>query len=81
MADPQIPPEDSPFATMLPKQALASINRAIAIIESGAQEYRIGDRQVVRGDLRWMYPERARLEKRVASFERGGPTFRRVIPL
>jgi hypothetical protein len=30
MADPTIPPEDSPFATMSPRQALAQINIAIA---------------------------------------------------
>ena len=81
MADPTIPPVDSPFAVMLPEQALASLNRAILIIEGGAQEYKIGDRQVVRGDLRWMYPERARLERLVASRARGGIRFRRVVPL
>jgi hypothetical protein len=81
MADPIIPPADSPFAVMSPAQALASINKAIAVVESGAQSYRIGDRQVLRGDLRWMYPERARLEKLVNSARRGGPTFRRVVPL
>jgi hypothetical protein len=80
MADPNIPPPDSPFATMLPEQALAGVNIAIAKAES-AQEYRIGDRQIVRGDLRWLYPERARLEQIVRSKQRGGPRFRRVVPL
>jgi hypothetical protein len=81
MADPTIPPEDSPFATMSPKQALASLNRAIMVIESGAQMYRIGDRQVLRGDLRWMYPERKRLEAKVAALTRGGMRMRRIVPL
>jgi hypothetical protein len=83
MAEPVIPPDDSPFATLSPKAALASINRAIMTIEQGAQRYDIGDRSVWRGDLRWMYPERTRLEGLVAAVvakERGGPRFRRIVP-
>jgi hypothetical protein len=80
MADPIIPPEDSPFASMTPKQALAQINIAIAHAEV-SQSYKIGDRELQRGDLRWMYPERTRLEKRVASAERGGVRLRRIVPL
>jgi hypothetical protein len=55
MADPIIPPEDSPFASMTPKQALAQINIAIAHAEV-SQSYKIGDRELQRGDLRWMIP-------------------------
>jgi hypothetical protein len=80
MADPVIPPEDSPFATMSPKQALAQINIAIAHAER-KQRYTIGDRELWAGDLRWMYPERRRLEQKVAQMERGGLRVRRVIPL
>jgi hypothetical protein len=81
MADPStIPPADSPFATMSPAQALASINIAILAAQSG-QRYTIGDRELWKGDLRWMYPERARLELKVAALARGGLRVRRVIPL
>jgi hypothetical protein len=81
MADPStIPPADSPFATMLPAQALAQINMAIQAAEK-SQRYTIGDRDLWRGDLRWMYPERARLEKLVASQARGGVRLRRIVPL
>lgn len=80
MADPTIPPEDSPFASMTPRQALAQINIAIAkAVES--QSYKIGDREFSRGDLRWMIPERARLEQRVAILARGGIRLRRIVPL
>lgn len=41
---------------------LDSINRAIAAIESGAQEYGIGSRSVKRADLGTLYAERRRLE-------------------
>lgn len=81
MAEPIIPPADSPFATMVPAQALASLNKAILKIEQGAQRYRIGDRELYRGDLRWMYPERARLEKQVTANTRRGPRFSRVVPI
>jgi hypothetical protein len=80
MADPAIPPEDSPFATMSPASALAQINIAIARAEK-SQRYTIGDRELWRGDLRWMYPERKRLELKVAQAARGGLRVRRVIPL
>ena len=41
---------------------LASINIAIAAIEGGAQEYRIGTRMVRRAELSTLYAERRRLE-------------------
>lgn len=69
------------FSTWTPEQALANLNAAIYAVEVKGQRYRIGDRELQRGDLRWMYPERARLEKIVAARARGGPRFHRVIPL
>jgi hypothetical protein len=80
MADPTLPPADSPFATMLPEQALAQINIAIAKAEK-SQRYKIGERELWRGDLRWMYPERTRLEAKVNRRKRGGPRYRRAVPL
>ena len=41
---------------------LMSINQAIAAIESGAQEYKIGSRSVKRADLGILYAERRRIE-------------------
>lgn len=80
MAEPVIPPVDSPFATMDPRSALAHLNAAIFKAEN-SQRYKIGDRELWRGDLRWMYPERARLEKLVKALTRTGPKLRRVVPL
>jgi hypothetical protein len=75
MADPS-----NPFAALPPEEALAQINVAIGKAEL-SQRYRIGDREIQRGDLRWMYPERARLEKQVARRARGGIRLRRVVPI
>lgn len=73
--------ESNPFADIQdPRVALAQINAAIAKAEV-SQRYKIGDRELERGDLRWMYPERARLEGIVAKLNRGGVRLRRVIPL
>lgn len=72
--------ESNPFAALPPEQALAALNTAIGKAET-SQRYKIGDREIQRGDLRWMYPERARLEQQVARRRRGGPRFLRVIPL
>lgn len=69
------------FTTQTPAQALANLNAAIYAIEVKGQAYQIGDRKLTRGDLRWLYPERARLEKLVASKNRGGMRMRRVVPL
>jgi len=44
------------------EQQLESVNSAISAIENGAQEYRIGNRTVRRGDLGTLYSERRRLE-------------------
>jgi hypothetical protein len=69
------------FSTWTPEQALASLNAAIYSVETKGQRYTIGDRELWRGDLRWMYPERARLEKIVNARARKGPRFHRVVPL
>jgi hypothetical protein len=73
------PPADNPFVALAPAVALAQINKAIAAAEK-SQRYKIGDRELLRGDLRWMYPERARLEGQVKTSARRGPRFSRVVP-
>ncbi len=55
------------------QEQLRSVNRAIAAIEGGAQEYRIGTRMVRRGELATLYGERRRLEGIIASAQ-GGTT-------
>jgi hypothetical protein len=52
---------------MTTSEQLASVNSAISAIESGAQEYRIGTRLVRRGELRTLYMERERLERKLAA--------------
>lgn len=44
-------------------EQLNQINNAIAAIENGAQEYRIGSRQLRRPDLSVLYTERKRLQQ------------------
>jgi hypothetical protein len=78
---PATPTVDNPFPALEPREALYHINIAIAKAEA-SQRYTIGDRELWRGDLRWMYPERARLEKQVAALaRRGRPRFSRAVPL
>jgi hypothetical protein len=67
------------LAAMTPEASLVQLNTAIAKAET-SQRYKIGDREVQRGDLRWMYPERARLEAQIARRRRGGIRFSRVVP-
>lgn len=73
------PPTDNPFPALPPAQALAQINLAIAAAEK-SQMYKVGDRQLLRGDLRWMYPERARLEAQVTRANKARNRFRRAVP-
>lgn len=84
MADPSAPAPDDGAAYSIPPPGLtlAQINRAIAAVETGGQMYRLGDRQLLRGDLRWLYPERARLETLVRNAARAaaGITVRRIVP-
>jgi hypothetical protein len=65
---------------MTPEASLVQLNTAIAKAET-SQRYKIADREMQRGDLRWMYPERARLEAQVARRRRGGIRLSRVVPI
>lgn len=56
------------------EEQLRSVNRAIAAIESGAQEYRLGSRMVRRGELATLYGERRRLEGILAEAQGGRTT-------
>ena len=49
----------------------AQLDKAIAAIELGAQEYRIGTRMVRRADLFTLYNQRMRLEQQIAREETG----------
>ena len=53
------------------RERLALIDKAIATIESGAQEYRIGTLHIVRGDLGRLYAERRNLISEIANEEGG----------
>jgi hypothetical protein len=82
MAYPTDVPADiaAALAAMTPEASLVQINTAIAKAEL-SQRYKIGDRELTRGDLEWMYPERKRLEAQVARRQRGGIRLRRVVPI
>lgn len=54
-------------------QKLTQINSAIEKIENGAQEYRIGNRSVKRGDLAVLYKQREQLESKLIQEESFGP--------
>lgn len=75
-------PEDvaAALARMTPEASLVQLNLAIAKAEV-KQRYRIGDRELQHGDLRWMYPERKRLEGLIARKRRGGVRLSRIVPL
>jgi hypothetical protein len=76
-----IPPDVlAALDALTPESRLIQINAAIAKAEV-SQRYKIGDRELQRGDLRWMYPERARLEILVAKRRRGGVRLSRIVPL
>lgn len=48
---------------MTTEEQLFQINKAIAAIENGAQEYRIGSRQIRKADLSVLYQERRILQQ------------------
>jgi hypothetical protein len=76
-----IPPDVlAALNALTPESRLIQINTAITKAET-SQRYKIADREMQRGDLRWMYPERARLEAQVARRRRGGVRLTRVVPL
>ncbi len=54
------------------QEQLDQINAAVQAIESGAQEYRIDERLVRRGDLATLYAERRRLAQEQAAYETNG---------
>lgn len=55
---------------------LANVQAAIAAVQSGGQDYKINDglieTWVRRGDLRALYEEEARLEKRISRLSDSG---------
>lgn len=64
------------------RDSLAQVNEAITAVSERGQRYKIGEREVWRGDLEWLYAERRRLEPLAAGEVRGGRLrIRRVVPL
>ncbi|WP_054876907.1 hypothetical protein [Oxobacter pfennigii] len=59
---------------MTTQEQLNQINNAVAAIENGAQEYRIGSRMVRKADLSVLYQERRRLQQQLNE-ENSGSTF------
>lgn len=68
------------------RDSLAQINEAITSVSERGQRYRIGDRELWRGDLEWLFSERRRLEPlaarelQLASTGVSGIRVRRVVP-
>lgn len=54
---------------------LLQLNNAIAAIENGAQEYRVGNKSVRKADLSILYKERMRLEQQIRAESSGGGTY------
>lgn len=70
------------------RDLLAQINEAITSVAERGQRYRIGDRELWRGDLEWLFSERRRLEplaareaQAAANCGVSGIRVRRVVPL
>ncbi len=55
-------------------QQLIRVQRAIAIIESGAQEYQIGNRRLTKADLKTLYDREAALKQAISAEENGDST-------
>jgi len=55
------------------EQQLDRVQKAIAAIESGAQEYGVGSRRVTKGDLKTLYDREAKLKQEL-SLESVGST-------
>lgn len=64
------------------RDSLAEVNLAISAVGRG-QRYKIGDREVWRADIEFLYKERSRLEPLAAGEARvaGAGRIRRVVPL
>lgn len=58
---------------MTAQEQLQQLNNAISAIENGAQEYRIGSRQLRRPDLTVLYQERRRLQQIADQEEANAP--------
>lgn len=65
------------------RDSLDEVNAAITAVSVRGQRYKIGDREMWRGDLEWLYSERKRLEPLARSEATGtsGRRYRRVVPL
>lgn len=55
-------------------QQLVRVQRAIAVIESGAQEYQIGNRRLTKADLKTLYDREAYLKRAIIEEETGDGT-------
>lgn len=51
---------------------LNQLENAISAIENGAQEYQIGSRRVRKADLKTLYTERDRIERKILEYENNG---------
>lgn len=60
--------------TLTTQEQLDQINKAIAAIENGAQEYSIGSRRLRRADLSVLYRERRILQQQLYQENGGGVT-------
>lgn len=54
------------------RRQLLSVQQAILAIESGAQEYQIGNRRITKADLLTLYNREASLKAAIAAEEAGG---------
>lgn len=54
-----------------PEQQYNDVSAAISAIESGAQEYQVGDQRLKRADLAVLYKERDRLRKELLTQNNG----------
>jgi hypothetical protein len=70
------------------RDQLREVNSAITAVSVRGQRYKIGDRELWRGDLEWLYAERTRLEPlargEILTETTGRPRgtrLRRVVPL
>ena len=57
------------------EEQYSQINAAIAAIENGAQEYRIGNRSLRRADLSTLYRERRTIQQELAAEQNSGGTY------
>jgi len=54
------------------QEQLTQINKAIAAIETGCQEYTINGRRFVRPDLAKLYSERAAIQSQITAEQNNG---------